>query len=768
MTVPDYRSLFELASDGMVVLDPSLNIVRANPAFAALVGVGCDELAGRSIVPFLHPDELKANPIETNAVMRGGTGITVRRFLRPDGGPLETEIASTRLPDGGMLCVVRVTTRPLSDHAVRDTEARFSAVAENLHAGLVVTDLENRVVYVNGYMCERTGYAREELVGREAGPIFFGVEEQERDRVRLKLRLSGVREVYEAPHRRKDGTTFLAEVSAAPLHDGEGRTIGTVAVVIDVSERYEWEHELAEREHRYRLLFEVMPLPAWVYDVETYEFLAVNPAAVEHYGYTIEQFLGMTILDIRPAQDIERAKLQVLARRRGYESQHRGWGYRHRRADGTLIEVEIISHSFDFEGRAARVVVVNDVTEQNRMRLREREVEAQLLQAQKMEAVGRLAGGVAHDFNNLLSVVLGAASSLELGLPPQSGLREDVTDIRHAVERGAALTRQLLAFGRKEVHAPARVDLHEVVTNVERLLARALGGHASLEVRRAAPVAPATADASQLEQVLVNLVINARDAMPRGGSVTITTGQTDVAPAEAASLGIAAGPYSSIEVADTGVGMDEATRTRAFEPFFTTKGPHHGSGLGLATVYGIVRQTGGAVRLASAPGAGTTVTVLLPVTADEPAAPSAAAARPDDSPSPARGSGTVLLVEDEPRVRAQARRLLERCGFTVIEAADGVDGVRLFDLHRATVGAIVTDIVMPTLGGVEMVARLREIAPTIPVVYVSGFTAEDRNLALDERTAFVPKPYGMASLCGAIAAVIGAQPVHTAPVAERD
>jgi two-component system, cell cycle sensor histidine kinase and response regulator CckA len=755
MPVPDYQSLFELACDGMVVIDASLNVVQANRALAELIGASPAELVGRPIVGFIDPDDLKANPIRTAIVTRDGSTISMRRLRRTDGSLVETELSSTLLDGGWMLCVVRVTQRRPTDDVLRETEARFSAVAENLHAGLAVTDLENRAVYVNSYLCERTGYLREELIGRQLSSLFYTPEERDRDATRLQMRKAGLREVYEAPHRRKDGTTFLAEVSAAPLSDGEGRVIGTVGVVIDVSERYEWEHELADREQRYRLLFEVMPLPTWVYDVETFRFLAVNPAAVAHYGYTMEQFLGMTILDIRPKEDIERARLQVLARRRGYEAQDRGWGYRHRKADGTVINVEITSHAFDFDGRPARVVVAHDVTDQHRLRLREREVEAQLLQAQKMEAVGRLAGGVAHDFNNLLSVVLNAAAALEAELPAASELRDDVGDIRQAVERGAALTRQLLAFGRKEVHAPAQVDLHDVVTNVERLLARALGGGARLEVRRGAPSATALADPSQLEQVLVNLVINARDAMPHGGTVTITSGSVELAPADAESLGVAPGRYSSIEVADTGVGMDEATRAHAFEPFFTTKDPHRGTGLGLATVYGIARQSAGAVRLVSEPGVGTRVTVLLPAGADTGAASEARPRREDSATTGAvRRAGTVLLVEDEPVVRAQARRLLERCGFAVIEAADGREGERQFDAHRTALDAIVTDVVMPEMGGVEMVSRLRMRAPSVPVVFVSGFTAEDRDLPLDRRTVFVAKPYTMALLCGAIAAVM--------------
>src|SRR6476469_4565511 len=383
MTLPDYKALFDVASDGMVVIDASLNVVCANGAFGRMIGVTPESLVGQSIVSLLHPADVAENPIRTAMVERDGHAVSLRKLLHADGSAVQTEVVSTHLDGGGMLCAVRRREELPAQALLRETEARFSAVAENLHAGLAVTDLDNRAVYVNNYLCERTGYRREELVGRRLASLFFSPEDQEFDRERLRRRRAGEREVYEVKHRRRDGSSFLAEVSAGPLLDGDGRIIGTVGVVIDVSQRFEWERELAEREQRYRLLFEVMPLPAWVYDVQTFRFLAVNPAAVAHYGYTAEQFLGMTILDIRPNEDVERVKLQVLARRRGYETQSRGWGYRHRKADGSVIDVDIVSHAFDFEGRSARVVVVNDVTDQQRLRRREREVEAQLLQAQK-------------------------------------------------------------------------------------------------------------------------------------------------------------------------------------------------------------------------------------------------------------------------------------------------------------------------------------------------------------------------------------------------
>jgi CheY-like chemotaxis protein len=304
----------------------------------------------------------------------------------------------------------------------------------------------------------------------------------------------------------------------------------------------------------------------------------------------------------------------------------------------------------------------------------------------------------------------------------------------------------LLIFGRKEVRAPGLLDVNDVVAGVERLLMRVLGSSVKIELRRDVEHAPVVADPGQIEQVLVNLAINARDAMLRGGTLTIRTGEETLDVNAAAVLDVIPGPYVTIDVEDTGVGMDEATRHRAFDPFFTTKGPAQGAGLGLATVYGIVRQSGGAVSLRSVPGAGTQVRIHLPrgvVSDTQPATAPVAAPR-----------GVVLLVEDEPRVRSQARRLLQRSGYEVVEASDGAEAKRVFAERQEDIDVVVTDVVMPIVGGVELVATLRAVQPDLPVVLVSGFTAEEQDLPLGDRTAFLTKPYTIEALCDAIDAVV--------------
>jgi PAS domain S-box-containing protein len=396
------------------------------------------------------------------------------------------------------------------------------------------------------------------------------------------------------------------------------------------------------------------------------------------------------------------------------------------------------------------LVIVRDLTAV-------RALEAQLRHAQKMEAVGRLAGGVAHDFNNLLTVITGRSQLLLLKLPSDSSLRRDVELVEETAHRASALTRQLLAFSRKQMVQPRIVDLNEVVRGMETMLSRLIGEDISLATRLDPTAGCVRADPAQLEQMIVNLAVNARDAMPLGGRLSLETSYVRLDESLARQhVGLRPGPHVRLLVRDTGVGMDGLIKAHLFEPFFTTKGPGKGTGLGLATVYGIVTQSGGAIRVDSEPGHGAVFTIDLP-RVDAPADLRGDPGMPEAAP---HGSETVLLVEDEPEVRGLARDILHQQGYTVLEAADGDEALRIGRGHGGPIHLLVTDVVMPQMGGRELADRLQAGRQETKVLYVSGYT-DDAILhqgVSETGTAFLPKPFTASALAHKVREVLDAAP----------
>jgi signal transduction histidine kinase/ActR/RegA family two-component response regulator len=398
----------------------------------------------------------------------------------------------------------------------------------------------------------------------------------------------------------------------------------------------------------------------------------------------------------------------------------------------------VVSPLADQRGRIPRfVLIATDVTHQ-------RNLEAELQRAQKLEAVGRLAGGIAHDFNNLLTAITGFTRFALTDLPEDSPVRPDLEQALLAAERAGALTHQLLAFSRQQVLQPQVLNLNEVVENVEPMLRRVIGEDIRIHLALSDALGSVRADRGQLEQVLVNLVVNARDAMPQGGVLTIETSdvELDAGPAAASQTG-APGPHVMLAVTDTGVGMSAATRDRIFEPFFTTKETGHGTGLGLATVFGIVRQSGGSIWVYSEPGQGSTFKIYLP-RYDGPAE----VARTPTPVSVPTVSGRVLLVEDDPAVRSIAARVLRSAGYDVVEATTGREGLTVYASLGGRVDLVLTDLVLPELGGRAMVASLIANGMTTPVVYMSGYTAEAMSAqsVLEPGDLFVEKPFTPESL----------------------
>jgi PAS domain S-box-containing protein len=572
--------------------------------------------------------------------------------------------------------------------------------------------------------------------------------------MRTLVEEAGMAPPYETVLRHADGSTVPVLVVVTTLDRGRG--VGW-CFALDLRAQKSTEAALRSSEERYRLVTSAAGGAIWEWDL-TRDTITYLDGMADRFGWPVRgEALPLAWWHERIHPDDVGALLatseEVYASRIGNATH----AYRFRRADNTWAMVHDHFHVVrDAQGRPERVLgVMLDTTERHAL-------EEQLRQAQKMDAVGRLAGGVAHDFNNLLTVIRGNAALLLERMTPDHDLRGEVQEIERAASRASDLTRQLLAFGRKQVLQPQDLDLNAVVAQLTRMIDRLIPKTIAVVLTPAPDVGLVRADRGQVEQVILNLVINARDAMPEGGRLELRTGEIGVGhafggwqgdgPVAPPEVPIRPGRYVYLSVTDSGAGMDEGTRARAFEPFFTTKSVGEGTGLGLATVYGIVKQSDGYVWIESAPGRGTTVHVCLPRVDGEVRAP-----RPTPSAAPmVTGPRTVLLVEDEDGVRDLTQRVLQRQGYVVFVARDGVEALALFEDHRDEIDVLVTDVVMPRLGGSELVHKVRAERPELPVLFMSGYArnAAVRGAPGDRRTRFLQKPFTVPAFQQAVAELL--------------
>jgi len=486
---------------------------------------------------------------------------------------------------------------------------------------------------------------------------------------------------------------------------------GHIALAI---ERRRSEEALRKSEAVFRLFFANNPLPTWVMDDETLQIIQVNDAAVQQYGYAAREFTQLRMNDIwvddkEVSNEVRPANGAARKRHPRYEGL-----CKHRKKDGKAFEVELTSHEFDYAGRRVRLVVAQDISERHLL-------EQQLRQAQKMEAVGRLAGGVAHDFNNLLMVIKGHTELLMNALPTVDGAARKIAQIDRAADRATALTKQLLAFSRMQVLQPRVINLNSVVEDMGKLLPRLIGEDIELSIRTAPELGAIRADASQMEQIIMNLAVNARDAMPNGGRLFVETANAELDRTYNMTHPIVrSGPYVLLAVSDTGIGMDAETQAHIFEPFFTTKEAGKGTGLGLATVYGVVKQSGGFIWVYSEAGKGTSFKIYLP-RVDQREEKVGVTNPSLDLP---RGTETILLAEDEQDVREVAREFLESAGYMVIEASNGAEALRLATEKVADIDLLVTDMVMPGMTGRELAQRMHGLRPGLRAIFMSGYTEQ--------------------------------------------
>jgi len=730
-------AILETALDAVITMDPEGRIVEFNRAAEEMFGYERADITGRTVADTIVPDSLRESHHRGLAryLVTGEASVIGKRVemvgRRADGTefPVELSITTVQLDRRRLFTAYLrdITERKQAEEALRKSEERFRALVENSSDGVCLMDRAGIVQYSSPSSERVLGWTPEERHGRLAFEIAHP-DDMERARAFFAQCLStrGMPVGIELRGLHRDGGWRLVEIVAANHLDDPA--VGAVVVNYrDVTQRRRAEDSVREAARQFRAVFDGA-LDAMVIADDEGRYVEVNAAACGLYGLGRSALLGHWIGDFA-SPGIDVAATWAAFRREGRAKGE----LRIVRPDGRVRELEFAASADFLPG--SHLAVFRDVTQR-------RQLEEQLRQAQKIEAVGRLAGGVAHDFNNLLNVITGYGQMLFRRLT-DGPEREKTKAILQAAERAAGLTRQLLAFSRKQVLEPKVLDLNAVVSGMDEMLRRLIGEDIELQTDLARDLGRTRADPGQIEQVLMNLVVNARDAMPRGGRVTLETGNAEMDEAYVRDhLGARPGRYVSLAVRDTGLGMDAETQKHIFEPFFTTKEKGKGTGLGLATVYGIVKQSEGYIWVDSAPGAGTTVRVYLPLVEGEPVAEGPRRpAVPEQAP--ARGTETVLLVEDEEMVRRMTREVLEGAGYHVLEASSGFDALRVSSGHGGRLDLLLTDVVMPGMSGRELAERLAPVRPGMKVLYMSGHTDDAifHHGVTQAGTGFLQKPF---------------------------
>ncbi len=741
-----YRAVVEQASDGITLTDSAWHFVDVNQHFCKLLGYAREELLGRPVRDIEAPEDRSTHALHDEELRQGGTVLIERPMRRKDGSIITVEISARGIGDGAVLSVVRdVTERKRAEQALRESEERFRRVFESGMMGMLFGLQGGAVVDANDYFLGLLGFTRDDLL---AGRVQWNVVSPPEfahltaEAVR-QARATGVSKPFETEFIRKDGTRVPVLCGAAFI--GEAQDFG-VAFALDLTELRRTEQRLATSEQYLARAQALAHIGTWDADLETMTATFSDEMA-RIYGMPpgrpavgFDEFLASIHVDDRAvvAESIRRAIEQPSEQR-----------FEHRlvRPDGTVRMVEATSESVpDASGRPVRIIgSVQDITER-------RLLELQLREAQRLESIGRLAGGVAHDFNNLLTIILGFTETLLDGLPAGDARRASAEQIRAAGRRAADLTQQLLAFGRRQVFRTQVFDLNAVLVEMRAILQRLVGEQIEVVLSPDAGHCLVQADRGQIEQVILNLALNARDAMPAGGRLAIVTRTLE--PAVDGHAG-PAGRWLQLAVSDTGTGMSPELQAHIFEPFFTTKGMGQGTGLGLATVHGIVTQTGGRIEVDSAPEAGTTFRVFLPCAANE---AGREAAVPAPEPTESRGEETVLLVEDENAVRGFIAEALRRRGYRVIEAADGDQAIDTAHGHAGVIHLLVTDLVMPGMTGRELARFMTHERPGLRVLFISGYSDErtEPRGSGDGPEAFLQKPFTPAVLARQVRQILDA------------
>jgi len=717
--------IVESSHDAMTSVALDGTISSWNTGAELIYGYSAREALGQSITILSPPDR----PEEISGILeRLRRGERIQAFetvrLRKGGQPINVSLTIWPVTDpSGKVIGTAAVARDISAHKREEERSRrlaqlVDSATELISAG----DLEGRVAFLNQAYQKAIGYSEEEVIGKYFRDIVLSPNNPEslRAEIRNTIMEKGTWR-GECRHLRKDGTDFPVDLSVGPLKDSAGRVIGRIGIVRDLTES-------KRAEERFYKAFHLNPEPITIATVSEGRYLDVNESFLRITGYRRDEIVGRTSLEVKFWERPEdRAKLlEMLTEHGSVRDLEITFRTKFDEPRIALDSADII----EVNGQKCIIAILKDITER-------KSLEKQLRQLQKMEAVGQLSGGIAHDFNNLLGVILGYCELLEDGLARNAKLLKTAQEIKKAGLRAASLTRQLLAFSRQQVLEPKVLSLNTVVADTAKMLRRLIGEHIEITNKLAPDLGQVKADQGQIEQVIMNLAVNARDAMPEGGELIIETRNIELDEEYALQHPTTIpGSYVELVMTDTGVGMDAQTQSHIFEPFFTTKELGKGTGLGLATVYGVVKQSGGYIWVYSEPGLGTTFKVYLPRVTD-----AALQSGPLDIPTaPARGSETILLVEDEDSLRTLTRTMLEQNGYTVLEATGGDEAIEIARRHDHAIDLLLTDMVMPGMNGHDVARGLHLVRPGVKVVYMSGYSGfSNRGLAQPD-DILLPKP----------------------------
>jgi len=671
------------------------------------------------------------------------------------GYPVMIGVVATVLPFGVAAGLIVLASEALAatTKSLRDSEERHRTLMEASPDGILATDLSGTILMCNRRAAEIHGYGNAgDLIGGLAKMLIAPADRQRVDATILSTVAAGGSVDVECQILLRDGSERSAQVTAAPLRAGDGAIAGRVAILHDITKRKEADRALLRAREFSANVIDAIPGGFFVLDRQG-KYLRWNRNLEHLIGPPPERMVLADVFIRTHPEDRQRVMdaIDAVFANGSAEIEARGLVGRRQK----VRHFYLTGRRMELDGVAYLVGFGIDITERKEAEAARARLESQLLQSQKLESIGRLAGGVAHDFNNHLTVINGYCDVLLSHLAPDDANRESVAEVRRAGERAATLTRQLLAFGRKQLLSPSPVSLNQIVSSMETMLRRLVPEDIDVTTALASGLGAAMADTGQIEQVLMNLVVNARDAMPEGGTIRIETANVDLESATGErDRVIGPGAYVTLAVTDTGVGMDEHTRELIFEPFFTTKEVGKGTGLGLAMVYGIVKQSGGAIAVHSEPGEGSAFTVYFPrVNAEAGQISSTAVVERSRS-----GQGTILLVEDQASVRGLIKRVLLSSGYQVIEARRGPQALALPDSQVRSIDLLITDVVMPGMSGNELAARLSARREGLRVLFISGYApnAIVQQGILEPGVAFLQKPFSPAQIAARVGEILAA------------